>query len=77
MGLLQKLPEAVADAVFPYRTLFLVTFYGIGLVYAFLTMPIKSPDFYLGVELFAALVLTYLHTLAPYLPASTRRGRTS
>ena len=44
-GLLVQLPEEVADAVFPYQTLFLVAFYAMGPVFAFLTMPIKSPDF--------------------------------
>lgn len=71
-GLLVQLPEEVADAVFPYQTLFLVAFYAMGPVFAFLTMPIKSPDFLPGLVLFAVLILTYLHTLATYSPASKK-----
>ncbi len=71
-GLLLQLPEDLANAVFPYQTLFLVVFYAMGPVYASLNMPIKSPEFFLGLVLFAVLIMSYVYTSATYSPGASK-----
>ena len=67
-GLLVQLPTDVAEAVFKYQTLFIVTFYVTGPIMVYMTFEVDTMNFMPGLFLFGALVLTYLYTLATFKP---------